>query len=211
MNLQSEHTCCGFTEPRHDTILPSISSLLKENSFSELAGSHQYSFTYHHPSLPQCKSWIDCIYFNFPVPKLWGCVRHVSFSDCYLVEAYRLPDADSGPRLWWLPSDMLSNQTFIDYMNCQFQLFDECNPVDTWERIKLRAQLKVQTLSKYQIRQFKNELSGLHSNLRYINRHIFQGETLECHRLIIQTRIEQHQDQMEFFGYETNDFKWILN
>ena len=26
MNLQSEHTCCGFTEPRHHTMLPSISS-----------------------------------------------------------------------------------------------------------------------------------------------------------------------------------------
>ncbi len=26
MNLQSEHTCCGFTELRHDTMLPSISS-----------------------------------------------------------------------------------------------------------------------------------------------------------------------------------------
>ncbi len=28
MNLQSEHTCCGFTEPRRDTMLPSISSFL---------------------------------------------------------------------------------------------------------------------------------------------------------------------------------------
>ncbi len=28
MNWQIEHTCCGFTEPRRDTMLPSISSFL---------------------------------------------------------------------------------------------------------------------------------------------------------------------------------------
>ena len=29
MNLQSEHTCCGFTEPRRHTMLPSISFLFR--------------------------------------------------------------------------------------------------------------------------------------------------------------------------------------
>ena len=41
MNLQSEHTCCGFTEPRRDTMLPSISSFAllsrtKEEETSEI-------------------------------------------------------------------------------------------------------------------------------------------------------------------------------
>ena len=34
---------------------------------------------------------------------------------------------------------------------------------------------------------------------------------MEEDRLYIQTKIEQNHDQMEFFGYETEDFWWILH
>ena len=74
-----------------------LSFLFDQHSFIELQGSHHYSFTYHHPLVPQRKSRLDRIYFNFSTQKLRGSTRHVSFSDHYLVEAYRLPDLDTGP------------------------------------------------------------------------------------------------------------------
>ena len=106
---------------------------------------------------------------------------------------------------------MLANKDFIDYMNCQFQLFDENNPVDSWEWLKLKAQFKAYNLSKFHLKQFKKEIYGLQSTLKYINNRIYCGEILESDRLNIQMKIEQNHDYMEFFGYESDDFHWIHN
>ena len=162
-----------------------LSHLLAQHSFVELRGTHQYSFTYHHPAVSNRKSQLNHIYFNYSIESLCGSSHHVSFSDHYLVEAYKLPVTDSGPHLWKLSPDMLSNQNFIDYMNCQFQLFNDKNPITSWENIKLKAQLKVQSLSKFHQKQFNKELHGLCSMLRYINNRIFQGEILKTDRIKI--------------------------
>ena len=64
---------------------------------------------------------------------LHGYCQHISFSDHYLVGLFKLPDSNKGPSLWRLSADMLVNQDFVDYMNCQFLLFDYKNPVNSWE------------------------------------------------------------------------------
>ncbi len=151
-----------------------LSHLLRKHSFVELRGSHQYTFTYHHPVVSNRKSHLDRIYFNYSVKLLCGSSHHISFSDHYLVEAYKLLEIDSGPCLWKLSPDMLSNQNFIDYMNCQFQLFNEKNPITSWENIKLRAQLKVQYLSKFHMKQFYKELHGLCSTLGTLIKEFFK-------------------------------------
>ncbi len=50
----------------------------------------------------------------------------------------------------------------------------------------------------------------IYISLRYINQRIFHG-VLEEYRLCIQAKIEQNKDPMEFLGYESEDFHWILN
>ncbi len=119
------------------------------------------------------KSRLDCIYINFSIVSLCAYCQHVSFSDHYLVSLFKLPDSDKGPSLWQLSADILTNQDFVDFMNCQFLLFDYKNPVDSWERLKLRAQHKVQDLSKFRMKQQKCEVTTLRTTLKYINKHIF--------------------------------------
>ncbi len=106
---------------------------------------------------------------------------------------------------------MLANQEFVDFMNCQFLLFDYKNPVDNWERLKLRAQHKVQNLSKFRMKQQKHEISTLCSTLKYINKQFFLGESLDHNRLLVQARIEQHCDHLHFFNSDSNSLQWIVN
>lgn len=77
-----------------------LSQLIRSHNFSEIPGSHHFSFTYHHPSVATHKSHLDCIYTNFSIPTAHGYSQYVSFSDHYLVGMYILPDKDIGPKLW---------------------------------------------------------------------------------------------------------------
>ena len=108
-------------------------------------------------------------------------------------------------------ADMLANQDFVDFMNYQFLLFHYKNPVDSWEGLKLQAQHRVQNLSKFQMKQQKHEVTALHTTLKYINKHIFSGESLDHDRLLVQTRIEQHCDCLCFFNSDSTLLQWIIN
>ncbi len=203
--------CTDRVSGNLDPISGLLSNLLSANSLVEPNGTHHFSFTYHYPSLNACKSRLNHIYINFLMDSLHGYCQYVSFSDHYLVSLFKLPDSDKGLVLWRLSSDMLANQGFVDYMNCQLLFFDYKNPVDSWERLKLCAQHKVQNLSKFRLKQQKYEISALHSTLKYINKQIFLGESLDHDRLLVQTRIEQHCDHLCFFSFDSDSLQWIVN
>ncbi len=79
-----------------------IHTSLTQWNLQEPLGSHRYSFTYHHPAVPDRKSRLDRIYLNFEMNNTQGYSQHSSISDHYLVGLYQLPDKDKGPKLWRL-------------------------------------------------------------------------------------------------------------
>ena len=120
-----------------DSTSPQLLSILKSHYLVELEGVQHQCFTYHHPSLADCKSRLDRIYVNYVSPCLWGYSQHVSFSDHYLVGLCLRHPADVGPCPWHFPVDMLEDSDYCAQIDLILAWFDRNNPLESWETIKL--------------------------------------------------------------------------
>ena len=146
-NLVEENSDC--ISGRLDSTSHYLSSLIHSQNLVELAGSQQFSFTYHHLSLSDRKSRIDCIYANCPLDKLKGYSQYMSVSDHYLVGLYKLPDMDKGPKLWCLSEDALSNEHTCQNIDLILNNFNYNDPLNSWEGIKVKVQNTVQVHNKF--------------------------------------------------------------
>ncbi len=90
-----------------------LNDMLLGNGFEEINGPHRDMYTYHHPSIPDRKSRLDCIYVNFSHSTLLGYAAHISFSDHYLVGMFQLRPEDSGPKCWRFNADLLLSEAFL--------------------------------------------------------------------------------------------------
>ena len=150
-----------------------LSSLIHSQNLVEPAGSQRFSFTYHHPSLSDRKSRINCIYVNCSLDKLKGYSQYMSVSDHYLVGLYKLPNMDKGPKLWHLPEDALSNEHTCQNVDLILSNFNYNDLLNSWEGTKVKIQNAVQTCNKFCQKQIQQELAGLKSSLHLINKRIF--------------------------------------
>ncbi len=184
-----EHITDHFSQ-RLDNTSTFLNSSLDLYHFSELMGSHRFSFTYHHPIVATHKSRLDRIYLNFPMPRCQGFSQHVLFSDYYMVGTYSLPNKDKGPPLWRMPEGALSSEFVTQNIELILSNFSFHDPINDWESVKVKIQETIQKGTKFRHKQVDQELTSLRMSLRYINRCIFAGEDLEKDRLHIQARIE---------------------
>ncbi len=114
---------------RLDTSSILLDSILRNHQFTEPVGSHLENFTYHHPSIPECKSRLDRIYVNYLCVRLWGFSSHVSFSDHYLVGLCLLKPVDLGPKPWRFPSDLLEDEAYCAQVKLILSSFDKKDPM----------------------------------------------------------------------------------
>ncbi len=115
-------------------------SILRSHQVVEPEGVHYQCFTYHHPSIAECKSRLDRIYINYISLHLWGYSQHISFSDHYLVGLCLLHPVDVGPCPWCFPMDMLEDPDYYAQIELILASFDQSNPLASWEKIKLNIQ-----------------------------------------------------------------------
>ena len=134
---------------------------LTQWNLHEPPGSHRYSFTYHHPAVPDRKSKLDRISLNFEMNNTRGYSKHSSILDHYLVSLYQLPDKDKGPKLWRLPDDALNNPQICTCIDLTLSNFNYQQPLSSWEDIKVKVQTLVQSCTKFRQKQIKQELKGL--------------------------------------------------
>ncbi len=106
-----------------------LSDMLMENGFEEINGSHRYMYTYHHPSISDRKSRLDCIYVNFSHSSLCGYAAHVSFSDHHLVGMFQLQPDDSGPKSWRFNTNLLLSEAFCTQVQLCCDNFDKKNSI----------------------------------------------------------------------------------
>ncbi len=126
-----------------DTTSACLDQLLWDHHFHEPAGSHLNTFTYHHPSISSRKSCIDRCYINFESP--WkGYAQYAPFSDHYMVGLLVPKPENLGPRPWRFPSDLLQQEHFCLQVGIILECFDQNNPNNSWETIKLRVQERAQ-------------------------------------------------------------------
>ena len=81
-----------------DSTSRELASLLASWYFLEVPGSHQQVFSYYHPSIPERKSQIDCIYTNIQNKSLCGYAVPCSLSDYYLIGLFTVPEVSLGPK-----------------------------------------------------------------------------------------------------------------
>ena len=104
---------------------------------------------------------------------------------------------------------MLANSNFIEYMNCQFQLFDDRSPVDSWECLKLKAQHKAYNLSKFHLRQYRKEINALWSMLHYITTEFIMEKFWRMIDFIFRPKLNRFVIKWNFLAMK--DFQWILH
>lgn len=129
-----------------------LSSILRTYQLVEPEGVHYQSYTYHHPSLADRKSRLDRIYVNYLSPHLWGYSQHVSFSDHYLVGICLLCLVDMGLHSWHFLVDMLDDPDYCAQIKLILALFDYKNPVNSWEKIKIKIQSLSQQMTVFRQR-----------------------------------------------------------
>ncbi len=154
-----------------------LKSLLDLWNLVELKGSHLFTFTYHHPSLADRKSRLNCIYSNIGWEGQLGFLQHVPCLDHYMVGTFIVPSRDKGPWPWRFTDDLLADNLFTSAIQqCILDFHYEC-AIDLWENLKTCVQTFAQRKTKFHLKQ--RSLKSLCQTLKYINKHIFQLENLE--------------------------------
>ena len=175
-------------------------------------GSHRYSFTYHHPAVPNRKSRLDRIYLNFEMNNTRGYSQHSSISDHYLVSLYQLPDKDKGPKLWRLLDDALNNSQTCMCIDLTLSNFNYQQPLSSWEDIKVKLQTLVQLCTKFRQKQIKQDLKGMQMSLRCVNKLLYEGKNMEQDHLHLQSCVCELQRHMWFASDDNDwDIDWIMH
>ena len=185
-----------------------LRDLLASHDLWEPGGSHHLCFTYHHPSMNKHKSCLDCIYTNASFNWL-GYAQPVSFSDHYFVSVFSPRPADVGPQPWWFPNDLLMDQQFCGQIELILSGFKENDSVASWEGIKGKVQMISQKATQFCQKQAQLELQSLKQTLKYVNKHIFDGDSLEQDRQVLEARIAQIRDREWFTRDDEIENDWI--
>ena len=194
-NLDSLHDhLSGNLDPTSEMLCQLLESL----DFHELPGPQQKTFTYYHPTVQSRKSHLDHIYMNFDNKLLHGYCSPIFISDHYLVGMFSLPDTAQGPKQWRFPNDLLLDVSFNQQVHLTLENFDKDNPLESWERIKLKVQCLSQRMTVLRQRQAQHEISSLCSILSEVNKRIFDGDNLDVDRICIEARLEQCLDKRNF-------------
>ncbi len=131
---------------------------------------------------------------------LTGYNFHVSFSDHYGVALFSPPKKDRGPKPWYFPSDLLSDDFVNNRIRAFFESFTPSDAVQLWENIKIKIHSFIKVHTAFQYKQDRLELSSLHKHLKCINSCIFAWElVLDSDRIQTELRIEHLHEWKSFF------------
>ncbi len=92
------------------------------------------------------------------------------------VALFSPPKKDKGPKPWWFPPDLLSDEFVVNRIRAFFESFKISNTVQSWEKIKSKIHYFIKDCTAFRHKQDKLELASLHKHLKQINHHIFTGE-----------------------------------
>ena len=182
-----------------DSTSRELVSLLASWHLSEVLGSHQQVFSYHHPLILERKSQIDHIYTNIQNKSLHRYAAPCSLSDHYLIGLFTIPEGSLGPKQWRFPPDILLDNAFTQQIQLMLDNFDKKTPMSSWEIIKLKIQDQSQKSTRFRQKQAKQEIAGLKSTLKKINKRIFAGDNLEFDRKLMEAHLEQCVERLKFF------------
>ncbi len=118
-----------------DSTSQQLNNLLNGFNLIKPLGSHQQVFTYQHPSITTCKSWLDHVYMNFD-HEWMGYSLPVSYSDHYLIGIFVPYPDDVGPRPWRFPNDLLEDESFQQQIDLILQTFSDKDSGISWESVK---------------------------------------------------------------------------
>ncbi len=199
--LLGDFNSVTVSSDRHSQNLDSTSKMLEKvlsfHKFYEPQGTHIHHFSYHHPSIAERKSRIDCIYSTYPMQGLQGFSKHILFSDHYLIGTFQLKPVDIGPHPWHFPIDLLEDPERIAQLELILSGFDKKSAISSWEGIKLKIQSVMQNATAFHRKQLNQELHSLKKSLNPINKHIYSGKCyLKCDLIQLQLSLEELHQKM---------------
>ena len=163
---------CDQASRKLDHTSALLDRILHKHKLFEPQGSHIHTFTYHHPAVSACKSRLDRIYINYPIPRIRGYAHHVKFSGHYLVGLFTLKNPNMGPKPWCFPDDLHNDSNFVLQVGLILDNFDVKRPTSR-ECIKSKIQMLAQKRVAFWKKQLQLKMKSLKKTLRKINLCIF--------------------------------------
>ncbi len=107
-----------------------------------------------------------------------GYASLTTFSDHYAVGIYLQRMSTKGPKPWRFLIDVLNDETKVEQIMHCLELFNDKDPIGSWEWIKADMQDMAHTFSAFRQKQLCLEITSLHASLRRLNARIYRGENL---------------------------------